>query len=54
MHNLSNVRLPEKFWQQAQNNEELTEMARKYIAERYPDYTPKKIVGRFAVCEINR
>lgn len=54
MYNLSNVRLPDKFWQQAQNNAELIELIQQYVRKCYPDYTVKEIKRPFAICEINR
>lgn len=54
MFNESKVLLPEWIWERAQNQEQLIELALKYIEPRYPGYVVRKIKGRFAVCEIPR
>ncbi|MGF7014275.1 hypothetical protein HNR27_001626 [Ornithinibacillus bavariensis] len=53
MHNLSNVRLPNWIFEQAQDEKHLKKLVLQYM-QRYEGYTIKKVKGRFAVCEINR
>ncbi|WP_019377698.1 hypothetical protein [Virgibacillus halodenitrificans] len=54
MHNESKVRLPEKFWEQAQDQQELKQMIIDYLRVGYPGYTVRKVKGRIAICEISR
>lgn len=54
MHNQSNVRLPEKFWEEARNKEHLTQLIVAYINKLYPGYRVIKVRGRFAVCDVGR
>ncbi|MBN6206238.1 hypothetical protein JYK21_07225 [Ralstonia pickettii] len=54
MQNKSNVRLPEKFWEDAQNKEHLTQLIVAYMDKNYPEYTVLKIRGRFAICDVGK
>lgn len=44
------VLLPARIWERAQNKEHLKELVLNYM-RRYPDYSIKKVKGRFAICE---
>lgn len=54
MHNKSNVRLPDKFWNDAQNQEELKRLIVDYMKKNYPSYRILQVKGKFAICDIGR
>ncbi|WP_144561615.1 hypothetical protein [Bacillus mycoides] len=49
------VLLPNKFWEQAKNEEELNQMIEKYLSVSYPNYNIQKIIqdgeSHIAICE---
>jgi hypothetical protein len=44
------VLLPSWIWEKAQDKDHLKQLVLNYM-KRYPDYSIKKVKGRFAICE---
>jgi len=43
------VLLPSWIWEKAENKEHFKELVLDYM-QRYPEYTVKSVIGRFAIC----